>query len=231
MADAALARAPAEVAACCARCCPSCRAEIIEAVGTVPAYSAPARGRRSASGSGQASRRRCATVLARSKPAGPVPRSDVYRRARAGARCAPGRSLDALLSAYRVGARVAWRRVAAAGEATRGSSRRRCTCWRSRSSPTSTCSRRSRPRATRSSRPPPPSEAELRRRRLVRLLVREPAPRRELVEAAAGDAGWRAAAHAGGAVAIGGQQPTPRRPRELPGGTICRARSASSPAR
>ncbi len=35
------------------------------------------------------------------------------------------------------------------------------------------------------------SEAELRRRRLVRLLVREPAPDAELIEAAAGDAGWR----------------------------------------
>ena len=34
---------------------------------------------------------------------------------RAAARCAPGRSLDALLAAYRLGARVAWRRLAAAG--------------------------------------------------------------------------------------------------------------------
>ena len=48
---------------------------------------------------------------------GPVPRSDVYRRLGRGEMRA-GRSLDALLSAYRAGARVTWRRVAAAGEAS-----------------------------------------------------------------------------------------------------------------
>ena len=68
------------------------------------------------------------------------------------------RSLDALLAAYRLGARVAWRRVAViAIEA--GVDRR---TWRSsprRCSPTSTSSRRSRPRATRRSSRSPPARA------------------------------------------------------------------------
>src|SRR6202011_966039 len=47
---------------------------------------------------------------------GPVPRSDVYVALGRGEMRA-GRSLDSLLSAYRAGARVAWRRFVAIGVA------------------------------------------------------------------------------------------------------------------
>ena len=43
-----------------------------------------------------------------------MPRPTPTRRS-AAARCAPGAALDSLLSAYRIGARVAWRRFAEAG--------------------------------------------------------------------------------------------------------------------
>ena len=60
-----------------------------------------------------------------------------------------GRTLDALQSAYRVGARVAWRRLARRGPAARASTPRCSACWPSRSSPTSRSSRPTRWRATR----------------------------------------------------------------------------------
>ena len=88
-----------------------------------------------------------------------------------------GRSLDALLAAYRVGARLAWRRFVEAGVAA-GLGRTRSTRSARRSSPTSTSSRRSRPRATPRSRRPRPARAKRRRRRLVRLLAQDPPPAR-----------------------------------------------------
>ena len=52
--------------------------------------------------------------LAEVEAGGPVPRSDVYVTLGRGEMRA-GRSLESLLTAYRLGARVAWRRFAAAG--------------------------------------------------------------------------------------------------------------------
>src|SRR4051794_13573284 len=75
-----------------------------------------------------------------------------------------GRSLDALLAAYRVGARLAWRRFVEAGKDAGSRSREgpgsppptRCSRSARRCSPTSTRSPRSPPTATpRSSRRPP----------------------------------------------------------------------------
>ena len=66
-----------------------------------------------------------------------------------------GRSLEALLAAYRIGARVAWRRAPRPAW-PRASRRRRSSCWPRRSSPTSTSCRRSPPRASRASRPSAP---------------------------------------------------------------------------
>ena len=86
---------------------------MIEAVGTVPAYPRPLEGD---SGSGSARRGRGG---ARAPPGGDRGRGPGRARGRLPAlgrgEMRAGRSLDALLSAYRVGARVAWRRIAEAG--------------------------------------------------------------------------------------------------------------------
>jgi hypothetical protein len=117
-----------------------------------------------------------------------------------------GRSLDSLLSAYRVGARVAWRRFAATGaeaglepetlyllaesifayiDVLSGESVEGYALEQSAAA----------------------SEAELRRRRLVRLLVRDPPHDAGVIEAAAGDAGWRLPRELA-VLAVGGSQPT-----------------------
>ena len=90
--------------------------EIIEAVGTVPAYQRPLEGDFGV-GVRAGVEEALNHLVLEIEASGPVPRSDVYRRLGRGEMRA-GRSLDALLSAYRVGARVTWRRVAAAGEAS-----------------------------------------------------------------------------------------------------------------
>ena len=87
--------------------------EMIEAVATVPAYSRPLEG---PFGDGirdgvQAALRH---FLAEVRAGGPVARPDVYSALGRGEMRA-GRSLESLMSAYRIGARVAWRRFAAAG--------------------------------------------------------------------------------------------------------------------
>jgi len=87
--------------------------EMIEAVAAVPAYRRPLEGPFGdgiRAGVGEALRH----LLAEIEAGGPVARSDVYRALGRGEMRA-GRSLDALLSAYRVGARVAWRRFARIG--------------------------------------------------------------------------------------------------------------------
>ncbi len=58
-----------------------------------------------------------------------------------------GRTMEALLAAYRVGARVSWRRASALADEA-GFPPRRWRCWRSPFSPTSTSWPRARPRAT-----------------------------------------------------------------------------------
>ncbi len=89
--------------------------EIIEAVRTVPAYRRPLVG---SFGEGIRAGVQSALqhFLAEIEAGGPVARGDVYRGLGRGEMRA-GRSLDSLLGAYRIGARVAWRRFAAAGEA------------------------------------------------------------------------------------------------------------------
>ncbi|MHB1838073.1 MAG: PucR family transcriptional regulator, partial [Solirubrobacteraceae bacterium] len=87
--------------------------EMIEAVSRVPAYRRPLEGPFGdgiRAGVGEALRH----LLAEIEAGGPVRRSDVYRALGQGEMRA-GRSLEALLSAYRIGARVAWRRFAAIG--------------------------------------------------------------------------------------------------------------------
>ncbi len=88
--------------------------EMIQAVvASVPAYARPVEGN---FGLGIIAGVQAALshLLAEIEESGPVGRPDVYRALGQGEMRA-GRSLDSLLTAYRIGARVAWRRFAAAG--------------------------------------------------------------------------------------------------------------------
>lgn len=178
---------PPKVAAVLLPLLPELSAEIIEAVGSVPAYSRPIEGE---FGVGvRAGVEEALTHLVKEiQASGPVPRSDVYRLLGRGEMRA-GRSLDSLLSAYRIGARVAWRRAVVAGEAA---GLEPATLYRLAEaifayidvlSAESAEGYALEQTAT-------AGETELARRRLVRLLVREPAAESELVVIAAREAGW-----------------------------------------
>ena len=176
--------------------------EMIEAVRTIPAYGRPLTGKfgELVRGGVQGALRQ---FLDEIEVGGPVPRSEAYAMLGRGEMQA-GRALESLLSAYRIGARVAWRRFAAAGtdaglepdtlyllaeaifayidvlssESAEGYALEQSAVA---------------------------SEAELRRRRLVRLLVREPAVDASVIEAAASDAAW-ALPRTLGVLAIPGRQ-------------------------
>ncbi len=161
--------------------------EMIEAVATVPAYSRPLEG---PFGNGirdgvQAALRH---FLAEVRAGGPVARADVYSALGRGEMRA-GRSLESLMSAYRIGARVAWRRFAAAGvqaglePAVLYEVAESIFAYIDVLSSESAAGYALEQSAA-------ASEAELRRRRLVRMLVRDPAPEPAAVEVAAADAGW-----------------------------------------
>ena len=161
--------------------------EIIEAVGTVPDYQRPLEGEFGVgvrAGVEQALNHLVLEIEA----SGPVPRSDVYRRLGRGEMRA-GRSLDSLLSAYRVGARVMWRRTAEAGEA---SGLEPATLYLLAESIFAYIDVLSAESAEGYAREQTQiaGETELLRRRLVRLLVRDPAAEAELVQAAATEADW-----------------------------------------
>jgi hypothetical protein len=87
--------------------------EMIAAVRTVPAYSRPLEGP-FGEGIRAGVQEALHHFLAEIEASGPVERRDVYRLLGRGEMRA-GRTLDSLLSAYRSGARVAWRRFAAIG--------------------------------------------------------------------------------------------------------------------
>jgi len=161
--------------------------EMIEAVATVPAYARPLEG---PLGDGirdgvQAALRH---FLAEVRAGGQVVRPDVYSALGRGEMRA-GRSLESLMSAYRVGARVAWRRFAAAGvvaglePAVLYELAESIFAYIDVLSAESAAGYALEQSAA-------ASEAELRRRRLVRMLVRDPAPEPAAVEVAAAEAGW-----------------------------------------
>lgn len=166
---------------------PELSAEIIEAVRTVPAYARPMDGDFGISvraGVEQA----LAHLVKEIAASGPVPRPDVYRRLGRGEMRA-GRSLEALLGAYGIGARVVWRRAAEAGEAA---GLKPATLYQLAEaifayidvlSAESAEGYALEQMAT-------AGQVELVRRRLVRLLVREPPAESELVVLAAREAGW-----------------------------------------
>jgi hypothetical protein len=176
--------------------------ETIEAVRMVPAYARPLDGEFGAglrAGVEGALRH----FLAEIEAGGSVPRSDVYFALGRGEMRA-GRSLESLLSAYRAGARVAWRRFAAAGVRAGLEPDTLYLLAESIFAYIDVLSAES-AEGHALEQSAAASEAELRRRRLVRLLVRETPPDPRTAAAAASDAGWplpRALA----AVAIGGQR-------------------------
>jgi PucR-like helix-turn-helix protein len=100
-----------------------------------------------------------------------------------------GRSLDALLAAYRVGARVAWRRLAAAGERAGLEPRALYVLAESIFAYIDELSGESVEGYTREQ-AAAAGELQRRRQRLVGLLIQEPAADRAAVEAVAAEAGW-----------------------------------------
>jgi hypothetical protein len=188
--------------------------EMIDAVRSVPAYARPLEGE---FGIGLRTGVEAALshFLAEIEAGGVVERADVYVALGRGEMRA-GRSLEALLSAYRVGARVAWRRFAEAGAAARLEPATMYLLAESIFAYIDMLSAESADgHALEQS--AAASEAELRRRRLVRLLVRDPPVDAVIVEAAADDARWplpRTLA----AVVIGGDRRDTA--RHLPEGTI-----------
>jgi hypothetical protein len=178
---------PPKVAAVVRPLLPSLVDEIIEAVGTVPAYQRPLEGE---FGIGvRAGVEEALNHLVREiEASGPVPRADVYRRLGRGEMRA-GRTLDSLLSAYRLGARVTWRRVVAAGEASGLEPATLYLLAESIFAYIDVLSAES-AEGYALEQTHIAGEAELARRRLVRLLVRDPAPEPELVHAAVREAAW-----------------------------------------
>ena len=160
---------------------------MMEAVATIPAYARPLDGP-FGDGVRAGVQEALRHLLAEIEAGGPVDRLDVYRALGQG-EMRSGRSLESLLSAYRIGARVAWRRFAALGveaglapdtlyllaesifayiDVLSGESAEGYALEQSAAA----------------------GEAQLRRRRLVRMLVRETPAEPDAVERAAADAGW-----------------------------------------
>ncbi len=175
--------------------------EVIEAVRTVPAYSRPLEGAFGAGLRGGVEQG-LGHFLDEIEAGGPVPRTDVYVALGRGEMRA-GRSLESLLSAYRVGARVAWRRFAAAGVEAGLDPGTLYLLAESIFAYIDVLSAES-AEGHALEQSAAASEAELRRRRLVRLLVREPRVDSATAARAASDAGW-ALPRRVAAVAIGGE--------------------------
>jgi hypothetical protein len=161
--------------------------EIIEAVRTVPAYARPLHGL-FGQGVRQGVQQALGHFLAEIEAGGPVARSEVYSALGRGEMRA-GRSLDSLLSAYRVGARVAWRRFAAAGAAAGLEPDTLYLLAESIFAYIDMLSAES-AEGHALEQSAAAGQADLRRRRLVRMLVRDPAADPSAVEAAASEAGW-----------------------------------------
>jgi hypothetical protein len=192
--------------------------EMIQAVATIPAYSRPLEG---PLGDGirdgvQAALRH---FLAEVEAGGPVARPDVYSALGRGEMRA-GRSLESLLSAYRLGARVAWRRFAAVGTEAGLEPEVLYVLAESIFAYIDVLSAES-AEGHALEQSAMVGEVDLQRRRLVRMLVREPPLEAAAIQAAALEAGWvlpRSLA----VLAIGGENRTAPLPG-LPAGTITEA--------
>lgn len=161
--------------------------EMIDAVRRVPAYARPLEGpfgEGILAGVQEALRH----LLAEIEVGGPVARSDVYRTLGRGEMRA-GRSLESLLSAYRAGARVAWRRFAATGVQAGLAPETLYLLAESIFAYIDVLSAES-AEGYALEQSAAAGEAELRRRRLVRMLVRDPPTDPAAIEVAAHEAGW-----------------------------------------
>ena len=158
-------------------------AEMIQAVvANVPAYARPIEGE---FGFGIVAGVQSALshLLAEIEAGGPVARPDVYRALGQGEMRA-GRSLQSLLTAYRIGARVAWRRFAAGGVAAGLDAGTLYLLAESIFAYIDVLSAES-AEGHAAEQSAAAGEAQLRRRQLVRLLVREPPAEPEAIQAAA----------------------------------------------
>jgi PucR C-terminal helix-turn-helix domain len=161
--------------------------EIIAAVATVPAYSRPLEGP-FGDGVRAGVQEALRHFLAEIEAGGAVARPDVYSALGRGEMRA-GRSLESLLSAYRIGARVAWRRFAALGVQAGLEPDTLYLLAESIFAYIDVLSAES-AEGHALEQSAAASESELRRRRLVRMLVRDPPTDPDAVRAAAADAGW-----------------------------------------
>ncbi len=189
--------------------------EVIEAVRTIPAYARPLDGPFGV-GLREGVQEAFRHFLGEIEAGGPLPRSDVYVTLGRGEMRA-GRSLESLLSAYRLGARVAWRRFAAAGVQAGVEPDTLYLLAESLFAYVDVLSTES-AEGHALEQSAAAGEAELKRRRLVRLLVREPPPDPSIVEAAASDADWLLPRELA-AVAVAGEGRDAVAPR-LPSGAI-----------
>src|SRR5450755_1426404 len=156
--------------------------EMMQAVATIPAYARPLEGPFGdglRAGVHEALRHLVAEIQA----GGAVQRPDVYRALGRG-EVRAGRSLESLLSAYRIGARVAWRRFASAGVDAGLEPDTLYLLAESIFAYIDVLSAES-AEGYALEQSAAASEAQLSRRRLVRLLAREPAAEAAAVEAAA----------------------------------------------
>jgi hypothetical protein len=192
--------------------------EMIEAVATIPAYSRPLEGPLG-EGIRDGVQSALRHFLAEVEAGGPVVRPDVYSALGRGEMRA-GRSLDSLLSAYRLGARVAWRRFAAVGTEAGLEPEVLYLLAESIFAYIDVLSAES-AEGHALEQSAIAGEADLQRRRLVRMLVREPPLEAAALQAAALEAGWTLPRNLA-VLAIGGENRTAPVPR-LPAGTISEA--------
>ncbi len=162
-------------------------AEMMEAVATIPAYARPLEGP-FGEGLRIGVQEALKHLLAEIQEGGPVDRLDVYRALGQG-EMRSGRSLETLLSAYRIGARVAWRRFAALGVEAGLAPDTLYLLAESIFAYIDVLSSES-AEGYALEQSAAAGEAQLRRRRLVRMLVRETPAEPDAVERAAADAGW-----------------------------------------
>src|SRR6476469_8788604 len=161
---------------------------MMEAVATIPAYARPLEGP-FGEGLRIGVQEALKHLLAEIEAGGHVDRLDVYRALGQG-EMRSGRSLESLLSAYRIGARVAWRRFAALGVEAGLAPDTLYLLAESIFAYIDVLSAES-AEGHALEQSAVAGEAELRRRRLARMLVREPPADPAAVEAAAGEAAWQ----------------------------------------
>jgi PucR-like helix-turn-helix protein len=218
-------RLPPEIASTLRPAAPDVAEEMLRAViTTVPAYSRPLEGD-FGDGIRAGVRQALDHFLAEIAASGEVPRPDVYRALGEGEQQA-GRSLDSLLSAYRIGARVAWRRFSEVGADAGFDQETLFELAESIFAYIDLLSAES-AQGHAAAQSAAAGEQELRRRRLVRVLVREPPPDPEVAAAAAAEARWQLPRSLA-AIAIGGEYRESVRSRLPPdaiadtiGDTVC----------